>query len=999
MIASLRGYGRIARTVLAVIGGLLFVGIVGSFLMSYRAADQARAEIASQAATIAESSLSLAFSPDDLDGPVSPERAVELAGQVQSIVVDPSEFTDVTVFSPEGTILYSTAQSLIGTQMPGERERIREALRGVPQVRHTDGTVAVMVPMELRSGVGEPATVELVRPDNPVAAAPGPWRTNAVFLLAMLVLLGVAVFGVARVLAVVTDQQEAVRVVSATQQAVGAPARTMSPPVPGLREEGEARKRAEERARAAEERLSVLQEQYRKTLDDLQTYQRAPREPTVVTDPRMEERALRAEGQLAAMQQQVATLTTERAQLARDLEQASRHLPDGDTELLLRAAERETHTLRGELQEARVERDAVRRELDDIRSNAGSSASLRTDLDATNVELVSARDQLASAHGELDRATRELEDARVELRALRNEEQRAAMLEDELRAAKAEIESFRASHRADLVERESEFEDKVRTAREEFQRQLEEMETTYRSQVEQREAELAGRIAAAEGAAHQATTQFDELRSELEAAKAEASSREQRLMQASDEMAGKRSEVAALEAEIKERSLAVQQARKETEDLRRSLVSLQADLARTDASVGVKDEELTSAVARATTAEAALETAQREREAYAGRTEKLTAMLESAAAENAELNRRLQEVESRRQLELAEDEGRSEIDDLLRVTQERLAGQTEKLMAAEDRVRTLESELADATDRVEIAEGELRTHQMSEALREIRDPEHLHETADQPVHDDRRATTPFVRELSMDARKSISRINGIAQLLKHKRDTKEQNQLLKQLAANMRRLDHAVADMADAERLVRGTVEMQLRKIDLEALVERVVDESEIASDHEVRVIAEGVAVRVDGARVEQLLAGLLRNSAERTPSGRAITIRLQGHDGGALLSVEDTETSTDASMSPVARRLAELHGGWAKVESRDGGGSAFRVYLPDGGTPVPAAAEPEPAERDLAPELRIVVDDTVPEQRLEPTGEQILAQELRRLASEQPTESERGGRRSRAKR
>ena len=88
--------------------------------------------------------------------------------------------------------------------------------------------------------------------------------------------------------------------------------------VPGIREENEARRRAEERARAAEERLNVMQEQYRKTLEDLQTYQNAPQHPTVVTDPRVEERALRAEGQVASLEQQLRTITGEREH-ARDL--------------------------------------------------------------------------------------------------------------------------------------------------------------------------------------------------------------------------------------------------------------------------------------------------------------------------------------------------------------------------------------------------------------------------------------------------------------------------------------------------------------------------------------------------------------------------------------------------------------------------------------------------------------------------------------------------------
>ncbi len=376
-------------------------------------------------------------------------------------------------------------------------------------------------------------------------------------------------------------------------------------------------------------------------------------------------------------------------------------------------------------------------------------------------------------------------------------------------------------------------------------------------------------------------------------------------------------------------------------------------------------------------------------------------MLEGAAAENAELNRRLQEIESRRQLELAEDEGRSQIDDLLRVTQERLAGQTEKLIAAEDRVRDLEGDLADARDRAEIAEGDLRTHQMSEALREIREPEGA-ETVSTEIVEDRRSSTPFLKELSYDAKKSLSRLTGIVSLLKHKPDARDQAPLIKELTATLRRLDHSVADMADADALVRGTIELQVRKTDLEALLQRTVEESGLGTDRELRVKTEAIVMRMDGQRVEQIIGGLLRNAGDRAAAGKEVTVKLQAMDGGALISVEDPETSSDASMSPVVRRLAEILGGWAKVESTERGGSSFRVFIPEAGTAAPAPAV-EPAEM-ADPELQIVVDDApapVPaaQEQWEPSGEQILAQELRRLATEMPKEPERSSRRSRAKR
>ena len=198
-------------------------------------------------------------------------------------------------YSPEGTILYSTEEGRICNELPGEKDHIRDALKDIPVVTTYQGNVSIMLPLRFRSGVGSPAVVQLTRPDTPIATAPGPWNTNALFLFAMLVVLGLAVFGVARLLSVVANAPERTAELPRPAQE---PVRATSPQ-PGLREEGEARRRAEERATAAEERLGLLQDQYRKALEELQDFRELAREPRAAADPKLEERALRAEGQLA----------------------------------------------------------------------------------------------------------------------------------------------------------------------------------------------------------------------------------------------------------------------------------------------------------------------------------------------------------------------------------------------------------------------------------------------------------------------------------------------------------------------------------------------------------------------------------------------------------------------------------------------------------------------------------------------------------------------------
>src|SRR5262245_27159634 len=254
MIASLKGYSRIARILLGILGGLLIIGIIGSLLMGVRAKRNAEDMVITQARAIADSSLSLLFQPSDLTGPVSTARGTELSSQIKSVVTDPSDFDQVTMYSPEGTILYSTDPGRIGNELPGEKDQIKEALKDTPQVAMYQGTVSIMLPFQFRSGVGAPAAVELTRSDAPIARADNPGNTNAMFLFGMLIVLGLAVFGVARLLQMATAQ-------AATDlpRATAAPAPPVARPLPqpGLREEGEARRKAEDRARAAEERLAL----------------------------------------------------------------------------------------------------------------------------------------------------------------------------------------------------------------------------------------------------------------------------------------------------------------------------------------------------------------------------------------------------------------------------------------------------------------------------------------------------------------------------------------------------------------------------------------------------------------------------------------------------------------------------------------------------------------------------------------------------------------------
>ena len=983
-MAVTKNANGIARTVLTGLAILLLIGVVGSFVMGSRARGAALENAVTQARAITDSSLTLVLRPEDTDAPASDLRAEALTQQMRTVVVDPSDFDTVTLWSAEGEILYATEEGRIGNQLDGERDRIREALKDKPQTRMQDGVLSVMLPLEFSPGVGQPAAVELTRSDSQIVTAAAPWRTNAIFIaVALIVVVALLLWSLRNPstapaqaqhpVMVRAEQRSQTRVPGQAPSTEPSGARAVPVPRPGIKEESDARRIAEDRARAAEERLSVLQEQYRNTLEELQVVHRQAQQVSSRTDPSMEERAMQAEARARQLEEhareaderaratedrgreleerarlferQAQSLQAENEQLTRSIvERASEPEGEGsgDDTARIRQTEQELIGLRAELEGAQTELSMAQRELEIAQADAARARELQDDLDAIHVESLRARETSESTQAELSSKDREVDDLRAELRALRAEEQRAAMLEDELRATKTELESVTASHRAELFEREAELEQKVRSTREEFQTELARLESQHREQMGLLEAQLSERVTGVEDAAQQ----------RLDVAEREIAERARRFEHAERTVADAETKAERLETE-----LTVARAELET-----TVAQLMTETERTR-ELSARVQQVESLATEAT-----------------ARADKSTADLASAAQENADINRRLQEIEARRQLEIADVEGRADLDDILRVTQERLAGQTEKLIGAEERTQELQKQLTASTERLEEVESELRQQQMAQAMRHIRGDDATESEADDAIAvgeaaplEDRRATSPFMKELSFDARKSLTRIMGITSILKHKKDAKEQAQLVRQLTAHTRRLEHIVSDLGDADRLVNGTIELTVRRTDLETLVRRVVEESGVDADHEVVIHADRLVVAVDPLRTEQILAGLLRASGDRTPAKKTIVVRLEQHEDGALISVSDPEPSSDASMSPVVQRFAEAQAGWATVEGREEGGSSFKVYLPDGAGTGQLAGP----TRDVK-----VVVDTPTDDWEHSDGSSMLVQELHRLST-----------------
>lgn len=226
----------------------------------------------------------------------------------------------------------------------------------------------------------------------------------------------------------------------------------------------------------------------------------------------------------------------------------------------------------------------------------------------------------------------------------------------------------------------------------------------------------------------------------------------------------------------------------------------------------------------------------------------------------------------------------------------------------------------------------------------------------------------FFSTISHELRTPLTSIREGVHLLRegiHGPLTPKQERLVTIVGLSTERLLGLINQILDLSRLQAGVLPLDRRRVDLDRLASRALDELRPQAEEKgVQLERDGrggseaacgsVKVFGDEERLLQILVNLLGNAVKFTPAAGSVTLALRERGEEVEVVVEDTGAGIPAEALPrifdryqqahrgrggsglglaIVKALAEAHGGSVRAESEEGKGSRFSVVLPREGS------------------------------------------------------------------
>jgi PAS domain S-box-containing protein len=219
----------------------------------------------------------------------------------------------------------------------------------------------------------------------------------------------------------------------------------------------------------------------------------------------------------------------------------------------------------------------------------------------------------------------------------------------------------------------------------------------------------------------------------------------------------------------------------------------------------------------------------------------------------------------------------------------------------------------------------------------------------------------FLATISHELRTPLTAIIGWSNMLRAGNlDESLSARAIETIYRNAQSQNQLIADLLDVSRIISGKLRLDVRTIELPAIIEAALDA--------VRPAAEAKGVRLqslidplagpisgDADRLQQVIWNLLTNAIKFTPKGGRVQVKLERVNSHVEIMVSDSGIGISREFLPyvfdrfrqedaattrlhgglglglsIVRQLTELHGGTARVESEgEGQGATFIISLP----------------------------------------------------------------------
>jgi two-component system sensor histidine kinase KdpD len=232
----------------------------------------------------------------------------------------------------------------------------------------------------------------------------------------------------------------------------------------------------------------------------------------------------------------------------------------------------------------------------------------------------------------------------------------------------------------------------------------------------------------------------------------------------------------------------------------------------------------------------------------------------------------------------------------------------------------------------------------------------------------------LLSSISHDLRTPLAAITGAASSLLDEKltfDSSTRDELVRSIYDESERLGRLVANLLHMTRLESGAVQICKEWQPIEEVIGSALNHTERQLGRRsvnVSLPHELIMAPMDPVLIEQVLVNLVENAVRYTPDGSPIDIRAERSDGQVMIEVADRGPGVPEAEKErifekfhrlddrsrgvglglaICRSIVLAHGGAISVESRAGGGAAFRVTLPlEGESPqMPESEEAHPGE------------------------------------------------------